>query len=46
MEPIASHRTFLRSHTGRLLVHARDGEILTAIRSGDALLTRMDGEWW
>jgi hypothetical protein len=46
MEAIASHRTFLRSHTGRLLVHAREDEIVDAIRSGQALLTRMDGEWW
>jgi hypothetical protein len=46
MEAIASHRTFLRSHTGRLLVHSRNDEVVRTIQSGDALLTRMDGEWW
>jgi hypothetical protein len=31
---------------GRMLVHARDPELLAAILRGDALLTRLDGEWW
>jgi hypothetical protein len=28
------------------LVHSRDPEIADAIRRGDALLSRFDGEWW
>lgn len=36
----------LRPSDGRLLVHARDPELALAVRAGDALLTRMDGEWW
>jgi hypothetical protein len=28
------------------LVHARDAELLHAIQSGRALLTRLEGEWW
>jgi hypothetical protein len=30
----------------RRLVHARDPEMLAAIDSGSALMTRLDGEWW
>ena len=29
-----------------MLMHSRDREILYAIQSGDASLTRLDGEWW
>lgn len=29
-----------------LLIHSRRPEILTAVQRGDALLTRLDGEWW
>jgi hypothetical protein len=46
LEAISSHRTLIHTHTGRLLVHARNDEIIRAIQSGQALLTRMDGEWW
>ena len=28
------------------LVHARDPAVLGAVLGGQALLTRMDGEWW
>jgi hypothetical protein len=28
------------------LVHSRHPEILDAIRRGDAILSRLDGEWW
>lgn len=38
-------RCMLRFGTGAL-VHSRSPEILQAIRSGQALLTRLDGEWW
>jgi hypothetical protein len=29
-----------------VLVHSRRREIVDAVRSGDAFLTRLDGEWW
>lgn len=31
---------------GRMLIHARDARIANAVVAGDALLTRLDGEWW
>lgn len=34
------------AQTGRMLIHARDDAITAAVLSGDALLTRLDGEWW
>jgi GNAT superfamily N-acetyltransferase len=30
----------------RTLVHARDLQVLEAVSTGPALLTRLDGEWW
>jgi hypothetical protein len=30
----------------RRLVHSRDSDLLAAIDSGNALMTRLDGEWW
>lgn len=30
----------------RRLVHSRDPDLLAAIDSGTALMTRLDGEWW
>ena len=44
--PLSEQRTLLRLGPGRLLVTARDDAIVNAIVRGDALLTRMDGEWW
>jgi hypothetical protein len=29
-----------------VLIHSRNPEILAAIHRGDAVLTRLDGEWW
>jgi hypothetical protein len=29
-----------------MLVSARDPELVNAVVRGDALLTRLDGEWW
>jgi hypothetical protein len=46
MEALARHRVLVRNHPGRLLVHAPDTSIVGAIQAGDALLTRLDGEWW
>jgi hypothetical protein len=44
--PVSRNRCLLRFSPGRLLVHSREQEIMDAILSGDALLTRLDGEWW
>ena len=44
--PLSKQRTLLHLGPGRLLVTARDDAIVNAIVRGDALLTRMDGEWW
>ena len=44
--PATNAPSSIRPSDGRLLVHARDPELATALRAGDALLTRLDGEWW
>ena len=44
--PVVNASSIIRPSDGRLLVHSRDTELVTALRAGDALLTRMDGEWW
>lgn len=44
--PVSRHRCLIRPGPGRLLVHSGRPEILHAILSGAALLTRLDGEWW
>jgi hypothetical protein len=45
VEALGSRRCFFRFN-GAALVHARDPEIVRAIDAGEALLTRMEGEWW
>jgi GNAT superfamily N-acetyltransferase len=32
--------------TSRMLVHAKEARIVDAVLAGDALLSRLDGEWW
>jgi hypothetical protein len=44
--PLSRRRCLIRFGEGRLLVHSKHEGILDAILSGDALLTRLDGEWW
>jgi hypothetical protein len=44
--PLSVGRSFVRFSEGRMLVHAREPELMNAVTSGDALVTRMDGEWW
>lgn len=39
-------RCLVRPHVGQALVHAREPEVIRAVRSGRSLLTRLDGEWW
>jgi hypothetical protein len=45
VDALGRRRCLLR-YNGGALVHSRDPEILRAIASGEALLTRLDGEWW
>lgn len=44
--PLSDRRTLLRFSDGRLLAHARDNDVVNSILRGEALLTRLDGEWW
>jgi GNAT superfamily N-acetyltransferase len=46
LAPLANRRCIIRTAPARMLVHARDDAIVSAIHSGSALLTRMDAEWW
>jgi len=45
LAPLA-HRGALFRFSARSLVHSRHPELLGAITSGHALLTRLEGEWW
>jgi hypothetical protein len=44
--PLSERRTLLHFSRGWLLAHARDDEFVDSVLRGDALLTRLDGEWW
>ncbi|HXV91696.1 MAG TPA: hypothetical protein VD813_00250, partial [Pseudonocardia sp.] len=44
--PLSERRALLRFGDGRMLVHSHRAAIVDAILRGDALLTRLDGEWW
>lgn len=43
--PLSERRMLLRFSKGRLLAHG-DEEVIGSILRGEALLTRLDGEWW
>lgn len=45
MAPLA-HREAMFRFSARSLVHCRNADLLGAITSGHALLTRLEGEWW
>ncbi len=45
LEALGSRRCFFRFN-GAALVHAHDPDVVRAIAAGEALLTRMEGEWW
>jgi hypothetical protein len=45
-EALAQRRSLFHPSGYIALVHARDPELLSAVQSGRALLTRLDGEWW
>jgi hypothetical protein len=45
-EPLAQRKALFHQSGYLALVHARDRELLHAIQAGQALLTRLEGEWW
>jgi hypothetical protein len=42
---VAQRRALFR-FSARSLIHAKDTDLLGAVTSGHALLTRLEGEWW
>jgi hypothetical protein len=44
--PAVAHRGAMFRFNARSLVHSSDPELLGAITSGHALLSRFEGEWW
>ncbi len=47
LETLSSRRVFLRRSTmGDTLIHARKPELERVLLSGEAPLSRLDGEWW
>jgi GNAT superfamily N-acetyltransferase len=46
IEVLAERGCLLHASGYRVLVHARDEGIVHAIDSGDAVLSRLDGDWW
>ena len=46
LERLGERRCLLHKSGYLALIHSRRPELLHAIHSGRALLTRMDGEWW
>jgi hypothetical protein len=46
LDALASRRCLLHASGYLTLIHSRDEELLHAIQSGEALLTRLEGEWW
>jgi hypothetical protein len=45
-QAVTERRCFLHTSGYLALVHGRDPEVLHAVQSGRALLTRLEGEWW
>lgn len=46
LEPLSHRRALLHPSGYLALVHARDPDLMYAVQSGRALLTRLEGEWW
>jgi hypothetical protein len=46
LEPLSQRRAILHPSGYLALVHARNLDLLYAVQSGRALLTRLEGEWW
>ena len=45
VDAVSDRRCIIR-RTSRVLVHAKDPEIASAVLAGESFLTRLDGEWW
>ena len=45
-EPLLGLSTSLQPASSRALVHARSSELSVALFSGNAMLSRLEGEWW
>lgn len=45
-EPLARRKALFHQSGYLALIHARDREVLHAIQAGQALLSRLEGEWW
>ena len=41
-----AHRGALFRYSARSLVHSRNPEVLAVLAAGQALLTRLEGDWW
>jgi hypothetical protein len=41
-----AHRGALFRYSARSLVHSREPELLAVLAAGQALLTRLEGDWW
>jgi hypothetical protein len=46
LEPLSQRRALFHPSGYLALIHSRNEELLHAVQSGRALLTRMEGEWW
>ena len=46
MQEFSRRGSLLNRSGGHLLVHARNPELMHAMKSGDAFFSRLEGEWW
>jgi len=46
VQELSDQHCWLRQEGPRTLAHSRHAEIMAAIQQGDAMLTRLEGEWW
>jgi len=46
LQPLSQRRALLHPSGYLALIHGRDPDLLYAVQSGRALLTRLEGEWW
>jgi hypothetical protein len=46
LETLSDRHCWLRREDPATLVHTRDPELLAAFHSGEAFISRLEGEWW
>src|SRR6185369_4160823 len=46
LETLSNRHCWLRREDPATLVHTRDPELLAAFHSGEAFISRLEGEWW